>query len=55
MCQENTLSISLNRAEFMDWEFYISWRFWNKKNKILLRKLLTFLSQEELYVIHPEG
>lgn len=55
MCQENTYSISLNRAEVMDYKFYFSWRFWNKKNKILIRKLMIFLSQEELYAIHPEG
>ena len=32
-----------------------SWRFWNKKNKILIRKILCFSVKESFSVVHPEG
>lgn len=47
MCQKNIYYVSFNTADVMDGELYFSWRFWNDKNKILTRKIMVFLTQED--------
>ena len=54
MHQKSIYHVSLNMVEVVITN-YLSWRFWNKKNKILVRKILCFTVKENLSVGHLEG
>ena len=52
--KERHLSCILQYGRSHDHKLF-SWRFWNKKNKILIRKILCFSVEESFSVVHPEG